>query len=79
MKRELSLLEEEKAFIVGMSEGGMRGARIVERMSLSSSTVYSILRRFKLHGTIVSQKSTRRPPKLGERDRRHLSHLLGSD
>jgi transposase len=73
------LIDEERAFIVGMSEGGMRGARIVEQMSLSNSTVYSVLRRFRLHGTIVSQKSTGRPPKLRERDRRHLSHLFGSD
>jgi transposase len=73
------LTDEERALIVGMSEGGMRGARIAEQMSLSSSTIYSVLRRFRLHGTIVSQKSTGRLPKLGERKRRHLSHLLGSD
>jgi hypothetical protein len=62
-----------------MNEGGMRGTRIVEQMSLSSSIFYSVLQRFRLHETIVSQKSTGRPPKLGEHDRRHLSHLLGSD
>ena len=73
------LIDEARALIVRMNEGGMKGTQIAEQMSLLSLTVYSVLWRFRVHGTIVSQKSTSRPPKLGKHNRRHLSHLLGSD
>ena len=50
--------------------------RIAEALNMPPSTIYSVVKRCKLRGTVVSPKPTGRPRKLTTRDKRQLKRIL---
>lgn len=68
----MTIPDEIRARIVGMSEGGMSGARIARIIGESSRTVQRIIKQFREHETYQANSSTGRPKKLSERDVRQI-------
>jgi len=71
-----ALISEEKSRIIGMRDGGLRGAEIARQYRLPQSTVYTVFNNYDKRGTVESLKVPGRPPKLTERDNRSLKHIV---
>lgn len=69
---------ELKAYVVGMREAGRKVKEIASECNLPEASVYSICRRHKLSGTVVTPQKPGRPPVLNERDVRHLARVAKS-
>lgn len=65
--------------MVGMHKDGMRGAHIAKELEMPPSTVYTVLQKFRLRGTVVSPKSPGRPQKLTNHDMWHFERVLHDD
>jgi transposase len=74
-----SLTTEEKSRIIGMSEAGLKGVQIAKELGHPTSTVYTVLKNFRLYGTVVGPKPTGAPRKLSERDARDIVRTLKED
>jgi transposase len=68
----MTIPDEIRARIVGMSEGEMSGARIARIIGESSRIVQRIIKQFREHETYQANSSTGRPKKLSERGVRQI-------
>jgi len=73
------LTTEEKGRIVGMRNAGLKGSEIARKLGHPASTVYTVLANYDKRGTVEPRKSSGRPPKLSDRDRRHLNQLVNKN
>ena len=69
----MSYTAEQKGIVVGMHIAGMKQAEIALHVNMPTSTVCCILKKWKMTGTVVAEKSPGRPLKLSERDIRSIS------
>jgi len=73
------LTTEEKARIVGMRDAGLKGMQIARELGHPPSTIYTVLSTYDKFGTVEPRKPSGRPPKLSDRDRRHLNRLIAKN
>ena len=73
-KTEMSV--ETKNVIIGMFRAGTKPGKIANELSISPSTVYKFLRRFKQSGSIENIRRSGRPPKWTIRDTNQFSVLV---
>jgi transposase len=72
----MTVLEEMRACIVGMHEGGMKSTNIAAIIRVSTKTMQTIIKKFKEGGIYKGNTSIGRPMKLGEKDLRKISLFL---
>ena len=79
MGRGKELKEVERAFIVGMARGGASISKIAEETKRPRGTIATVLRNFRLRGSVQTAKRSGRPLKTTPRDHRHLERLVKED
>ena len=73
------LCVDELSRIVGMHQAGAKSVEIAAKLGHPKTTVYSVIKRFKLRGTVQGHKSTWRPRKWSERSVRVVTRTLKTD
>ncbi|MBW0569912.1 hypothetical protein O181_109627 [Austropuccinia psidii MF-1] len=70
------LVLENRGRIVGMRQAGLPFRAISHLVGIPLSTVYDMVAKFQLIGTVRTQKKTGRPPIMTDRDRRELDRII---
>jgi transposase len=78
-KKRKELTEGERNQIVGAWKSGVKASHIIKTLKFPKSTVYDTITFFKKTGEIKPSSRPGLPPKLTERDFRHLVRLLKED
>ncbi|RIA83226.1 hypothetical protein C1645_699638 [Glomus cerebriforme] len=79
MPKSRELTEFEQGEIIGLWKGGHTERNINEILDIPKTTIHDIITNYKNSEKILAAPRSDRPPKLTERDLRHLSKIIKED